>query len=234
MMMRMQDYKSKQFWLNVAITLTMAGLLCLLGFWQLQRLAWKTDLINSLNNKEELVAAPNFSAWEVSIAKPQPVLFFGYYIPQGTVIVPKEGQNVSTVYTPFKTTDGVIIMMRRGTIETDKIPGLVLGTHDERTVSVVGVPLPRPRIFPFMKVVQNGNLSWPFLDWSAIRYRFSAEPLAPYVVAVLDEPKNDLNLERAAPEIRNEHLQYAIFWFVMAGISLILFGRFLFSAPRGE
>lgn len=233
MMMRMQDYKSKQFWLGAALALAMTFLLVWLGLWQLQRLEWKNALIQSFTQSETLAEAPNFEAWNVPLGNPQPVLFFGHYIPQGTVIVTQNDTGI--VYTPFKTNDGVIIMMRRGTVPVDNIPGLVLGTYDnEKTIPVVGVPLPRPRIFPFMHITNNGSLTWPFLDWSAVRYRFSEQPLAPYVVSVMDEPTSDLNVTRTQPEIRNQHMQYAVFWFIMAAVCAVLFGRFLFTAPRGE
>lgn len=233
MMMRMQDYKSKRFWLGLTLTLGMVVCLCTLGFWQLQRLHWKNGLIETFNNKDTYAAAPNFEAWNVDLSTPQPVLFFGFYMPEGTVIVPHGEQSI--IYMPFKTTEGVIVMMRRGTVSTNDVPDMVLGEYsDHKTVSVVGVPMPRPRIIPYLHVPQSSGLIWPFLDWAGVQFRFQNNPLAPYVVTVLDEPEDGLKVDKTPPALRNEHMQYAIFWFTMAFVCLGLFGRFFFFAPRGK
>lgn len=232
-MMLTHSLKSKSFWPALGITLLISAILASLGAWQLQRLHWKTALIDSLQNEEKIAQAPNFEAWEVSLTNPEPVLYFGYYIPQSTIFVPQGDKTI--VYMPFKATNGVIVMMRRGTLNTTDTADLVLDEgKGDKIISVIGVPIPRPRIIPFMTVSHPDNLTWPFLDWAAIKARFSEQPLAPYTVQVLVEPEGPLALTRTTPQLRNDHLQYAIFWFAMSIIALVLFSRFLIFAPCGK
>ncbi len=232
-MMTTCNLKSKRFCQSLALTIFMVALLAGMGVWQLQRLQWKTALINSLNDPQAVAEAPNLPSNTINPAVPEPVLFFGDYLPEYSIFV--RNDKVMTVYMPFQTNDGALIMMRRGTVPAGDLSNQMLDYRATNgQVSVVGVPLPKPSAIPMMHEPKPEGLLWTLLDWKAIEAKFKDKALAPYIVVVLDEPDSAMPLTRTPPELRNDHLQYAIFWFVMSGLAAILFGRFLLCPPRGK
>ncbi len=225
--------KSKPFWGTVFFIITIVVILASLGIWQVQRLGWKNNLIDSLNNREAVLQAPNMQAWDVSLSKPEPVLFFGHYIPEYTILVRQTEKII--MYMPFRTSDGVYVMVRRGTTTNDKIAGQALAqTTSSGTISIIGVPTPRPHNVPMISDQKADGIFWDYLDWTDVKARFKTQPFAPYILTVLEEPDMGLELNRALPEIRNEHRNYAIFWFVMAALSGLLLTRFLLLPKSGE
>lgn len=232
-MMIGREPKSKRFWLGAACAVALVVLMCSLGVWQLQRLQWKNALIASLEDRTALSAAPLLAPSEISPNDPSPVMFFGAYRPEYAIFI--RNGNHMIVYMPFETDDGTFILMRRGIMHVTDMTGKVIAHNDNPgSVSVVGVPLPRPAAIPLVKQSDPNSVMWTLLDWNAVATKLKDKKLAPYIVAVLDEPADNLNLKQYMPRLRNEHLQYAIFWFGMALIAAVLFGRLLLATPGGE
>lgn len=232
--MTMSHLKSKRFCLSLLLTLILVGVLLAMGAWQVQRLQWKTALVKSINDPAAIAAAPNLPFNAVSPSTPEPVMFFGQYLPEYSIFV--RNQDVMTVYMPFQTNDGGLIMMRRGTVPAGRVSGQILEySENPGQISVVGVPVPKPSSLPLLHETNPQGLIWTFLDWDALQGKLKEQPpLAPYMVVVLEEPKSAMPLVRTPPELRNDHLQYAIFWFTMALVAAVLFGRFLLLPKRGE
>lgn len=225
--------KGKRFWGGVILTAIVVGILCTLGVWQLQRLQWKNALIKAMDDPATILAAPNLPIEEISPSRPMPVLFFGYYRPEYSIFVRQQDRMV--VYMPFQTDQGEMILMRRGEIPVQDMSNRLLDTGSQNTqVSVVGVAVPRPVHIPMMRETFPNGLVWSLMDWEAVQAKFSYYKLAPFIVQVIDDPKSTLDIVNTKPEIRNEHLHYAIFWFVMAAVALLLFSRFILFAPCGE
>ena len=232
-MMGTQANKSKPFWGSLFFIITIVVILLSLSLWQVQRLGWKNSLINNLNDREAVLEAPNLKAWDVSLTKPAPVLFFGHYIPEYSVLVRNNDKVI--VYMPFRTTDGVYVMVRRGIADHEQITGKALAQiTNPGTISIIGIPTPLPRNVPMISTQRPDGLMWDYLDWDAIKSRFKSQPFAPYILTVLEEPDLGLELDRTLPEIRNEHRNYAIFWFVMAVLAGSLLTRFLLLPKSGE
>lgn len=231
-MVNIDNDKSKSFWGTALFITAVVLILFSLGVWQVQRLGWKNSLIDSLANQESIADAPNLSAWDVSLSKPEPVLFFGHYIPEYTVLVRKDDKVI--VYMPFRTSDGVYVMARRGVSDTADVAGKSLAQiTNPGTISIIGIPTPRPSDIPMIAEASLAPV-WDYLDWSIIQKRFANQPFAPYIFTVLEEPDLGLELSRDIPPIRNEHRNYAIFWFVMAIVAGLLLSRFLLFPKRGE
>lgn len=232
MMMR-DGSKGKRFWGAVAATVLVVSLLCGLGVWQLLRAEWKTDLIAALNDKTALSAAANLPIEDITPANPIPVLFFGHYRPEYSILVRQDDRMI--VYMPFQTDKGEMILMRRGVMPYQDMAGKVIdGGSQDMQVSVIGVPVPRPSSIPFIRETYPNGLVWSLMDWAAVQQKFSFFKLAPFIVQVVEDAPSPMKIDSNPPEIRNEHMHYAIFWFVMAGVALWLFSRFMLFPPRRE
>lgn len=225
--------KSKRFWIGAVCAALLVLFLCGLGLWQLQRLEWKTALIHNLQDPNAVKAAVALPPAAVSPHDPTPIMFFGNYHPEYAIFV--RNGNHMIVYMPFETDDGTFILMRRGIMKVTDLADQVISQNDgSGPVSIVGLPLPQPGKIPLVKQSDPNSLIWTLLDWDAVQMKLQGKTIAPYIVAVLDEPKDALDLNRSVPLPRNEHLQYALFWFGMALIAAVLFGRLLLAPPRGE
>lgn len=232
MMMR-DGPKGKRFWGAVAVTAFTVFVLCALGVWQLLRADWKTDLVAALNDKTALMAAPNLPVEDITPSNPTPVLFFGHYRPEYSIFV-RQGERM-IVYMPFQTDKGEMILMRRGVMPYEDMAGKVIDDGSQDTqVSVIGVPVPRPSSIPFMRETYPNGLVWSLMDWAAVQEKFAFFKLAPFIVQVVEDTASPMKLDTSPLEIRNEHVHYAIFWFVMAGVALWLFSRFMLFPPRRE
>lgn len=228
-----REPKSKRFWLGAVLAAALVVLLLSLGAWQLQRLQWKTALIASLEDQSAWRQAAALSPSQISPADPTPVMLFGNYHPEHAIFV--RNGNHMIVYMPFETEDGTFILLRRGIMHLTDLAGQVISqTGGEGPISVVGVPLPQPASVPLVNQADPNSLTWTLLDWHAVETKLRDKKLAPYIIAVLREPQDALQITHHMPQLRNEHMQYAIFWFGMALIAAVLFGRLLLASPRGE
>ncbi|MCB1720804.1 MAG: SURF1 family protein [Rhodospirillales bacterium] len=248
------------FW---ATFLTLMGvcILCALGTWQLQRLQWKTTLIDSYN------AAPHVNTLSPSIAdKPYlKAILRGYFIgddkghAQRFLVQPRtnKGKVGAHVYEPFLMESGKIIFVRLGWIaqENNGLPYTITFRHpyartlDKRFIETIkGVTAfpPAPNIFtPENK---ENTLYYIDLENMAMRIGVQAEDVWPQIFWLAPEslqnmqdftktdetpPKNlpfynHIKALPLQPSWKNNHLQYAFFWFAMAGTLISIYAlRFL-------
>lgn len=204
-----------------------------LGVWQLERLAWKQDLIQELS---ERMAAPPI-ALPGDLADPtlefRRVTVTGRFLHERELYLPGKtykGTHGQWVVTPLVLEDGRALLVNRGWVpdryarpETRK-EGLLAGT-----VTVEGIiRLPGWQGWESARPDNAAAANvWYYFDLPAMAAAAGLEnPVtAVYVEALGDESTGllPIGLDRDV-ELPNDHLQYAITWFALA---LTLLGVYL-------
>lgn len=219
------------FWLTF-FSLPALAILLMLGFWQLDRLAWKTALIETFNQR---ATAP-------SIVPPQPgtdltELEFHSLKMDGQFLHDKEiyltgrtyeGNAGFHVVTPFKTEAGQVILVNRGWVsEQYREP-------ESRPFSVNDAPqsiqailrLPQKKGY-FVPDNEPKKGFWFTLRPDEIASHLSISEMMTEYYADAVRQGEVLTLPIAATTniaVRNTHLNYALTWF---GIALSLIGVYI-------
>jgi surfeit locus 1 family protein len=203
-----------RFFVKLAATIAACAFLMHLGFWQLERLTWKRGLIAQIDAEKTVDAA------QIDLAKlvfdPQNELRRGFlkgawletnYFTQPQAL---DGQWKPWVVTPLQLADGSTVLVNRG-----------------RAANSVAVPAKEAKVMGTLRLLKTSKLA-------EIKGLPEAAPLVLYMEA--SEPEDTTTPVPSVAPLRNEHLNYAIFWFAMAALSVIFFlislrGRRSASSP---
>lgn len=206
--------------------LVMLPVLLGLGFWQIDRLAWKTRLIEGIETQLASPAEPMPEEFTKDMQYRRVSLAGAYVAGQEFEIRPRTREGVSGYHLiqPFRRVSGGIVLVNRGFVPDNAKPDPVAAGIQR----IEGV-LVRPQSGRFTPENQPTRGQWYWIDVAAMAKAagLSAldENLSPYVLqqsaATLKDRYPQALPEK--PEIRNNHKQYAIFWFTMAGILLVIY-----------
>ncbi len=198
--------------------------LCALGVWQLNRLAWKQELMTRV---EATKAAPVLAGLpeDISDLAYRQVLLTGTFLHDKTIHLIGRQQGMSLGYyivTPFSLDDdGRIILVNRGFSP--------LG-EETKPVGVVTVPgMLRPlRTKRYFAPENNPEKNiWSYEDMDAIGETLGQKPLPLVVEAIGKYESGVYPIPNDGTVIfRNDHLGYAITWFGVAAISVVMFGAY--------
>lgn len=225
-----------------------------LGFWQLDRLAWKESLIVQVEEgvSKAPVGAPGPSNWQglaeaddyrhvsVTGAFLQGAVF--YYNALSDPAGPFGGPGVMT-YAPFETVDGWVVLVNRGFLPQD--------LESARREPALVLPQGRMELTGLLRLSEKPNWTTPETDpsdniWFARDTQAMGEVLgiapdvlAPYSIDLDAGFTPQGGLPQAGETIvrfKNDHLGYALTWF---GLAATLVGVFLTYAagviwPRGR
>lgn len=185
-----------------------------LGFWQIQRLEWKSNIIEKLdeeyahNPKEQLFT---FNTLKTLEDIEQPIKYGsvkGRYLGQHTIYLgPKTQDRVIGyhVITPLKMKSGIILINRGFTPqENGKIEKL---EHSKGLTQVSGL-IRKPDWNRFTPKNSPKNDIWIRLDIAQIAQAKNLQNVAPVMLYE--------GAEQWYP--RNKHMQYTLFWFTLAVI----------------
>lgn len=227
-------------------TLPAVVLMLALGVWQLQRLAWKTELIDAF---EARVAAEPADPPAALTSDDMPEWRFRRITAEGRFLHDKEIQITGKPYkgtagfhviTPFVTDAGLTVFVNRGWVpEEQRRP-------EDRPTSLVPPPA------TIDGVVQQAGVKGYFVPenepqndvWFTVRPQKMAEhldlegPIATgyYIDQLGEEPRPTalpFGAERSIT-VRNEHLQYAITWFLLAITLIVVYVLWHRQADREE
>ncbi|MBO6890634.1 MAG: SURF1 family protein [Roseibium sp.] len=235
-------------------TIISLGILLNLGFWQLDRLAFKENLIRQVEDAivNDPVAAPDPADWK-SVGEADDyrhVQLTGefldgavfYYIALSNPAGPIGGPGLMA-YQPFRTTDGWTVFVNRGFLPQS--------LSDEKQTTAIVPPEGTMTLNGLLRLSEKPIWTTPDPDLSA-RIWFArdtdamgaflgldADNLAPYSVDLDAEYTPATGLPQAGETIvrfKNDHLGYALTWF---GLAATLIGVFLTYAatilwPRKE
>ncbi len=217
--------------------LAMMTLLLALGVWQVQRLAWKTHLIQALNAAYAQDPALTKSDFEHALATH--ALFLhghvtGRFESAAQILVGPRTHDGSVGYhvlTPLRLDDGGSVLVNRGWIAA----GAQSSAYD--------APAGNVRITGLARYPDHANLFtppdrpdaglWYTTNIEALNRRTHLD-MPPYVLYAerIDGTRPQTPLPFMPDwQLPNSHLQYAIFWFTMAGLLAVIFGLRFFIEP---
>lgn len=225
--------------LAVCAALAFTGFIAL-GTWQLQRLQWKTALIERVEQRihADPVAAPGPQRWPQMTAASDEyrrVRLSGTFLHKLTTLV-----QASTalgagywVMTPLRQADGSIVLVTRGFIpagqggRTEAPAGGTDVAQEAPAVTVTGLLRMSQPGGGFLRRNEPGNKRWYSRDVEAIAAASRLSRVAPYFVdadaasasayaapgeSAADRPVGGLTVV----SFRNNHLVYALTWYALA------------------
>jgi surfeit locus 1 family protein len=214
-----------------------------LGTWQIQRKAWKEALIATLEQRLSAapVDLPPREQWgRLDPAKDEfrHVKFFAAFVPGAEALVYAGSSALRSdvsgpgywVLAPARLSAGGLIVINRGFVpEGRQDPATRSGSEIVGNAELVGVmrwPEPRGTFSP--KDQPERNL-WFVRDPVAIASPKGWGDVAPFFIE-LESPQPPGGLPRAGAlkvSLRNEHLQYAITWYGLAVVVVVMFAFWL-------
>jgi len=208
----------------VISTLVMIALLAGLGTWQLQRLEWKSGLLAQIESRMQKPPVPmpesidNPAEWEY-----RRVTMAGNFLYDHEFLVkPRtlDGANGYHMLVPFQRASGGAVMVNRGWISDALMPK---AARPKGIMQIEGiVQLAHPTYFtPPNEPAKN---DWYWADIKAMAEAAQLKNMAPVIVNIAGkEPGVYPAGGKVEVNIRNDHKQYAIFWYTMALVLLIIF-----------
>jgi surfeit locus 1 family protein len=207
-----------------------------LGIWQIERRAWKLELIARVDARihEPAVAAPGRDAWPATNAQNseyQRVTVSGRYLNDResfvTAVTDKGGGY--WLLTPLKTNQGFTVLVNRGFVPPDrKDPSSRAGSEISGDTTVTGLlRLSEPK-GGFLRKNDISADRWFSRDVDAIAIRRGLEDYAPYFIDADATPNAGGYPVGGLTVVQfpNNHLVYALTWFGLAIMVAVGFVRF--------
>ncbi len=205
-------------------TFCMVTVMLGLGFWQVERLAWKTALLARIESQMAATPVPlpekldTPHDWEF-----RPVSMAGQYLYDREFLVGPRTLDSRVGFhmiVPFRRISGGVVLVNRGWINND------LKKKADRPAGIVEVKglvqLPHKNYFTPDNVPASHQ--WYWIDTAAMAADAKLENVSPEVVATV---KSEAGVYPAGGalllDIPNDHKQYAIFWFGMAFVMLAVY-----------
>ena len=209
--------------------LTGAAILISLGIWQVQRLAWKEGVLADIEARiaAEPVALP--ASPDPAADQYLPVTVTGMLgQPPLRVLVSRKQIGAGYRLITTLSTDARTILVDLGFIKVDE----TIPAFTDETVTLTGnLNWPDDRNSSTPENDVTGN-TWFARDIDEMAGVLGAEPLLLVVreTSKTDLPVTPLPVDTTA--IPNDHLSYAITWFSLAAIWLVMTGYFLWRTTR--
>jgi len=225
-------FRKPEFWPTVITGIAVVVLISL-GCWQLQRLAWKEDIIRriALGETEATLAALPKDEAELRALEFRKVKLQGRFLNEHEFHLTPRYQGRTFGYhvlTPFLLTDRRTVLVDRGFVPADK-KAPATRPHSiikERTTirGMVRLPYPRALVLPDNRVQEN---LWFWFDLPAMQ-RTSGLSFPPIFIEALGKPDPELLPipSDGLIALRNDHLMYAITWFGFALAALLIYGLY--------
>lgn len=215
----------------IFMTIVLTGCLMALGTWQVNRLAWKRDLIAHVEERAHAapVEAPAANEWP-SITEPSQYEYRRVHL-SGTFRHQDEVQVYTVsdlgpgywVLTPLQRDDGSAIIVNRGFVPTDKRePSSRPEGEVEGRVDVVGLMRAPETGGLFLRTNDPQNNRWYSRNIAQIAETKQIENVAPFYIDA-DGTPNPGGFPiggKTMLTFPNNHLSYAITWYILAGMGV--------------
>ena len=200
-----------------------------LGFWQVERLAWKTELIAELRARAAaptLELPPVFPPDDLQYRRAR---LTGSFLPGELLRSAPRNLNKRPgfyLYAPFELSDGRTILVELGWLpeaKAETAAALPEGTQSFEAILVRdgwrGSAWLRPANDPAKNV-------WHYVD--TLEMAAAAGLVMPvtdlYAVALPGQlPDSAFRARQPGVDLRNDHLEYAVTWFALAAILMVIF-----------
>lgn len=207
------------------------GILCALGTWQLHRLEWKQGILASMKaeyarNAADIKLSP--ADLEKDFEYTRGTLKGVYDYGKNIYVGPRthDGTPGSYQLTPFELEDGSFILVNRGWVPQSWKPADESADVARQVVNATGLLRKPDQTNPFTPQNNPAKNQWYSINPTQMAAAYNIPSLRPYILYL--EVKSTwgdypVPFPSQEPEIPDNHLQYAIFWFAMAGILLAVF-----------
>jgi surfeit locus 1 family protein len=228
-------------WLTLA-SLPAFALLVVLGNWQMDRMAWKHDLIATVEARTMLNPAPLPEVLAKTAATPdaieyRPVRVEGVFDHAREIHVfayRGKGQAGYHIITPLATAQGWVLV-NRGFVPTSRKDAATRAAGQvEGVVTVTGLARPPGARGPFTPPDDPQGNVWFARDVDAMAAHLGIDLAAPVIVEA-DASPNPGGLPQGGitqVEFRDNHLGYAITWYGLAAALLFVYAGLHLSQGR--
>lgn len=215
-------------WATVA-TAALVAVMLGLGTWQVQRLQWKTALIAEREARLNADPVPLPADLDDPDAYNfRPVTVTGRFLHAQELYLAGRNKGRRPGYgivTPLERPDGRVVLIDRGWVPLDlKDPATRAAGQVEGTVTITGIArLPQSAgwLMPDHEASEN---FWFTIDLEAMGAFIGRDPAPVYVQAFAPANPGGYPVgERARVDLPNDHLQYAITWYSLAVILLVIY-----------
>jgi surfeit locus 1 family protein len=220
--------KNTRMWCITCALLLFMIIFTALGFWQIQRRAWKMDLINRVTHRvaAPVVPAPATELWpQINVTNDE----YRHVRVTGRFLVGLDTQVKAVTHigsgfwllTPLMTNDGTVVLINRGFIPPQSTPWV----PPDGSVTITGLLRLTEPGGGFLRHNDPANDRWFSRDVAAVaeaRGLIRTAPVAPYFVDVDASPVGDKLLSGqpvgglTVIAFANSHLVYALTWFALA------------------
>lgn len=227
-----------------ALMLAALAVLVGLGLWQLERLQWKEGLIEKIETRSK---GPAISLEDATLMAGQGqdpsyyrVRVSGRFdhAKERYLFAVSDGKTGWHVIAPLETEDGKIVLIDRGFVPSElREPSSRIEGQLENEIAVTGIVRMPDTQRLFTPDNEPEDNRWFWRDLAAMAqsmYPETPEGLAPFL---LEAEKGEVpggwpEGGQTRLEIPNNHLQYAITWFLLAVCLLVIFGAYIWKARR--
>ena len=204
--------------------------LLMLGTWQVNRLQWKTELINAFKERSQSEAIyPDFTG---DVVEFQRVVLDGRFDHENTIYLTGrtyEGNAGFHVVSAFETNKGDVFFINRGWVsEAYREPEKRPFSMTKGTVQIEGiVRLPQRQGYFVPDNEPQAGFWFTMKPDEVATYLSITQAQTGFYIDAIRDPNAKLTLPIAAEvkiDVRNSHLNYAVTWY---GIALSLIGVYL-------
>ncbi len=206
----------------------MLGTLLGLGVWQLERLKWKQTILAHIENKDP----KSFASLEEVITHNsqdsgfRKVKFRGVFHHDLSLrLIPRtwQGLNGAHLYTPMTlaSSDHTILVNRGWVPENQDNMNISRPMGEIETLGYLQKPVSPGWFTPENDIDKK---AWYYLDLDALQQELNKDLLPFYVISIeTPNPKDDPRPLDPLTMLRNNHLGYAITWFLLAFALLVMY-----------
>jgi len=217
-------------------TLAIVALLIGLGVWQLKRLAWKEGLIAEIEARAKGTPITLKEAIAVSRESRDPSYYrvhakgsFDHAKERYLYALSDDGEPGWHVITPFSSVEGDLVLIDRGFVPVNlRDPSSRAAGQLEGEVDVTGLVRLPESPGPFTPDNEPDNNRWFWRDLSGMMYSMFPTSTMDPAPFFLEAEKSDVpggwpEGGQTRLELPNNHLQYAITWFLLAGAVVVIY-----------
>ena len=219
------------------VALPIVALLIGLGSWQLQRLVWKRDLIATMETRLDAAPVPLAQALDRPEADRewQRVTATGTYLHDRQIALYRlsvAGRPGYLILTPLRLADGRAVLVDRGHVPQAEVdPSARPGSEPQGTVHVTGILRGGETPQAFTNENDPASGAWYWYDLPAMAAAMELD-LMPVVINADAGPAGSLPLGwQAVFDPPNHHLQYALTWYGLAVVALVIYVLLLVKRP---
>ena len=212
-----------RLYLLPGLALLVAMGLLALGIWQIERRAWKLDLIRQIDQRVDapLVEAPGPAAWpSISAATDayRHVRASGEWLrDRDTRVQAVTAQGAGQwLLTPLRTDAGFVVLINRGFVAADDKAALPALPPRAESSGLLRITEPKGG---FLRANHPAADRWFSRDVAAIAQARGLGEVAPYFIDAAADPARPRPVGGLTViSLPNNHLVYAVTWFVLAGM----------------